>query len=196
MREVMRHECVKEAHLCEIDEEVVNVSRQYFPQVACGLDDKRVTVHYMDGAVFLKEHKEYFDVIIVDSSDPVGPAESLYRREFYETARDALREGGILCTQAESIWLHLELIQSMSQFVRQVFGSVSYAYTTIPTYPSGMIGFYLCSKEEGVDHREPQRTLSEEVSNVLRYYNPEIHRASFVLPSFAKRALQGNVQSV
>jgi spermidine synthase len=182
VREVLRHPSVEQVHLCEIDQAVIDISKEYFPRVARELNNAKLQIHLMDGAQFLREHRNVFDVIIVDSSDPVGPAESLFREEFYKTAHDALREDGVLCTQAESIWLHLDLIVQMSQFIANIFKKCEYAYTMIPTYPSGMIGFFLCSKNPlGCKHAH--RALPSHVS--CTYYTPEIHAASFVLPRFA-----------
>ena len=95
----------------------------------------------MDAAEFIKAHPNEFDVVIVDSSDPVGPAESLYTSEFYANMKAGLREGGIICTQGECQWLHLDLIRRVLGDAKALFGNASYCYTTTPTYPSGQIGF-------------------------------------------------------
>jgi len=187
VREILRHPSVKSVHLCEIDKEVVEVSKKYFPTVSSGFYDPRVHVHHMDGFVFLQEHLNTFDVIICDSSDPIGPAESLFKKDFYQRAYDSLKPDGVLCTQAECMWLHMKLISEMSVYVKEVFPSVEYAYTAIPTYPSGQIGFFLCSKKQGHSCKKPTVEFKDEV---LRYYTPEVHEASFVLPAFAKKQLK------
>lgn len=184
VREILRYDSIEEVHLCEIDKAVIETSKKYFPKIAVQLENPKLHIHLMDGAQFLREHKNTFDVVIVDSSDPIGPAESLFQREFYQDAHDALTDNGILCTQAESIWLHLNLIADMSKFITQMFKKCEYAYTMIPTYPSGMIGFFLCSKNEK-GCKAPVRQLSAEEQAKLQYYSPEIHTASFVLPKFA-----------
>ena len=99
----------------------------------------------MDAAAFVKDKAGQFDVIIVDSSDPVGPAETLYTSEFYADMKAALRPGGIICTQGECIWLHLDLIAKVMKDAGELFNIVDYAKTSIPTYPSGTIGFIMCS---------------------------------------------------
>ena len=103
----------------------------------------------------------------------------------------ALSDEGVVCTQAESIWLHLDIIRELHSLCLEVFqgGTVSYAYCTSPTYPSGQIGFMMTTKAGKVDFSDPKQALSDESSALLRYYSPEIHRASFVLPRFAKDAL-------
>ncbi|KAJ1718974.1 putrescine aminopropyltransferase [Coemansia erecta] len=153
-------------------------------------EDPKVSVHIGDGFDFLQNKKDYFDVIITDSSDPVGPAESLYQSRYYELMRDALREGGIVSTQGECQWLHLSLIKEVLTFARELFPVAEYAYTTIPTYPSGQIGFILCSKNKETNFKEPLRSVSaEQELKLFKYYNSDIHRASFVLPNFTRQAL-------
>ena len=114
LREVARHKSVDRMCMCEIDEGVVNYSKEYFGDtMATAFSDPRTDLHFMDAAEFVKDKAGQFDVIIVDSSDPVGPAETLYTSEFYSDMKTALRPGGIICTQGECIWLHLPLISKV-----------------------------------------------------------------------------------
>ncbi|WOK92988.1 spermidine synthase 1 [Canna indica] len=197
LREVSRYSSVEQIDICEIDKMVVDVSKQFFPHLAVGYEDPRVTLRIGDGVAFLKEVPEgTYDAIIVDSSDPIGPAQELFEKPFFESMAKALRPGGVVCTQAESIWLHMHLIEDIVSVCRQVFkGSVNYAWTTVPTYPSGVIGFMLCSTEgPSVDFQHPVYHIDEdEKSNkakgLLKFYNSEIHSAAFCLPSFAKRVI-------
>ncbi|KAJ1648415.1 putrescine aminopropyltransferase [Dispira simplex] len=191
LREVVKHECVEEVVLCEIDETVIRVSKKYLPSMAVGFQHPKVKVHIGDGFPFLKSQLNQFDVIITDSSDPVGPAESLYQANYYELMRNALRPHGIISTQGECQWLHLPLIKSVLSFSRGLFPTVGYAYTTIPTYPSGQIGFILCCKEPNANLTQPlRRWTPEEETRLCRYYNADIHRASFQLPQFAKAVVE------
>ena len=191
LREIARHECVEEIVICELDQGVIDVSKKYLPSLAKGYDDPRVTVHVMDGAVFMEQNKDYFDVIITDSSDPIGPANVLFETPFYRAMHGALREGGIVCTQGECMWLHLDLIKPLVDSISQTFSSVEYAYTTIPTYPSGQIGFIIATKGR-TTCKKPEREASAELLADLKYYTPELHAASFVLPAFAGRAIFGD----
>jgi len=184
LRELARHECLEEIVICELDAAVPRASKKYLPQMGKGFDDPRVTVHHMDGAVFMEQNQGHFDIIITDSSDPVGPASVLFEKPFYAKMHSALREGGIVCTQGECLWLHLDIIKEMTVFCKELFPSVEYAYCTIPTYPSGQIGFMICSKGEST--KEPARPFSHPE---LQYYNADVHRAAFVLPEFARKAL-------
>ena len=141
----------------------------------------RVNVFVGDGFKFLKENEATYDVIITDSSDPVGPAEALFQKPYFQLLHDALAPGGHISTQAECLWLHLPLISQLRNMTREIFPVSQYAFTTIPTYPSGQIGFIVCSKEKGRSLEEPVR----EVKDAL-YYNEQVHRAAFVLPEFAR----------
>ena len=182
IREIMRHPSVEAVDHCEIDRRVCEVSMQYLPSIASELQRPEVTTHYKDGAQFLKDHPNSYDVIIVDSSDPVGPASTLFEASFYEIARDALRDGGVLCTQAECLWNNLLLIAELYADCAPLFQQCDYAYTTVPTYPSGQIGFMVCRKGP-----EPVSTAvrTHPAAQDLRYYTEELHKAAFVLPKFA-----------
>ncbi|RWR77077.1 spermidine synthase 1-like protein [Cinnamomum micranthum f. kanehirae] len=200
LREVSRHSSVEHIDICEIDAMVVEVAKKFFPDVAVGFEDPRVSLHIGDGVAFLKAVPEgTYDAVIVDSSDPIGPAQELFEKPFFESVAKALRPGGVVCTQAESIWLHMHIIEEIVSVCRQTFkGSVKYAWTTVPTYPSGVIGFMLCSTEgPPVDFQHPVNPIDEnkdpcKAKGPLRFYNSEIHSAAFCLPTFAKRVINFN----
>lgn len=149
------------------------------------LESPRVKVFVGDGFKFLAENKSTYDVIITDSSDPVGPAESLFQEPYFQLLHDALSLGGHISTQAECLWLHLPLISQLRNMTREIFAVSQYAFTTIPTYPSGQIGFIVCSKDK-------ERLLSEPLRKVegTHYYNEQVHRAAFILPEFARVSLE------
>ncbi len=188
LREIAKHPGVKEIFICEIDGDVIEYSKKYLPSLAKGYDDPRVTVKVMDGAIFMDENQDNFDVIITDSSDPIGPASVLFETPFYNAMHKSLRDGGIVCTQGESIWLHLDIIKPLMDSIKQTYTTVEYAYTTIPTYPSGQIGFIVAGKNRG-SCKEPARNPTDEQQDALNYYSSDIHKASFVLPKFAQRAI-------
>ncbi|XP_058786799.1 spermine synthase-like [Vicia villosa] len=202
LREISRHSSVEHIHICEIDKMVIDVSRKFFPELAVGFDDPRVHLHVGDAIEFLKRAPEgRYDAVIVDSSDPVGPAQELVEKPFFETISKALRPGGVLCNMAESMWLHTHLIQDMLSICRATFkGSVHYAWASVPTYPSGVIGFLLCSTEgPHVDFVNPINPIeklegADKHKRKLRFYNSEIHSAAFALPAFLKNevSLLGN----
>lgn len=191
LREVVKHAGVEEIHMCEIDRHVVEVGKSFFAKtLSTAFDDPRLTLLFCDANKYLLEEgkgKDY-DVIICDSSDPVGPAEALFEPAFFVAMRDALSPTGILCTQGECQWLHLELIAKVLGETRNIFGTARYAYTAIPTYPSGQIGFILASKDATIDVSMPSRAAPPTMP--LTFYSPELHKASFVLPAFAANKLK------
>jgi len=188
LREIAKHPGVKQIFICEIDGDVIKYSKQYLPGLAVGYDDPRVTVKIMDGAIFMDENQNNFDVIITDSSDPIGPASVLFETPFYNSMHRSLRAGGIVCTQGENIWLHLDIIRPLMDSIKETYATVEYAYTTIPTYPSGQIGFIIAGKSAG-SAKKPLKVPTAEQTASLKYYSSEIHEASFVLPAFAKKAI-------
>ncbi|KAE9404950.1 saccharopine dehydrogenase [Gymnopus androsaceus JB14] len=193
VREALKYDSVKEVVLCDIDEAVLRVSKLYLPNMAKLLSDPRVTVHIGDGIAFLRSQKDAFDVIVSDSPDPVGPAASLFEEPYYQLLHDALRPGGHIAAQGECLWLHLPLIKKIHSSAERIgFAQVLYAFTTLPTYPSGQIGFLLAAKAGGPENgnlKEPTNYPNAQT----RYWNPDVHRAAFVLPEFGRTFLeQGN----
>ncbi|KAL5480610.1 hypothetical protein ACEPAI_1881 [Sanghuangporus weigelae] len=187
VREVLKHESVENVVLCDIDEAVIRVSKQYLPHMSNLLDDPRVTVFIGDGFKFLADNTSTYDVIITDSSDPVGPAASLFQKPYFQLIHDALSPGGHACSQGECLWLHLPLIHELRETTKAIFPTVDFAYTTIPTYPSGQIGFTMGAKAAGRDLRTPLRQVPN-----CKYYNSEVHRAAFVLPEFGRAMIEEN----
>ncbi|CAE6497076.1 unnamed protein product [Rhizoctonia solani] len=185
VREVLKHNTVEEVVLCDIDEAVIRVSKTYLPHMSSLLADKRVTVYVGDGFAYLQRNTAQFDCIVTDSSDPVGPAKALFEKPYFQLLHDALAPGGHISTQGEALWVHLDLIKGLLEAVGSIFPVAAYAFTTIPTYPSGQIGFMLGSKEPGRDLSTPVRQLEG-----CRYWNQDVHRAAFVLPEFARSMLK------
>uniref|UniRef100_A0A7E4VIC5 Spermidine synthase n=1 Tax=Panagrellus redivivus TaxID=6233 RepID=A0A7E4VIC5_PANRE len=195
LREVLKHPSVEHVTMCEIDEMVIDVSKKWLPKMAAEFGNPKLNLFIGDGFEFLKAHKNEFDVVITDSSDPVGPAESLFGKSYYQLLSDALRDGGILSSQGECPWLDGNLIHTMNVFCKEIFANVKYAIGSVPTYTSGTMGYFVCSQERDVT--TPARTLtSEEVQKWgLRFYNSSLHSAAFVLPTFVQQALEGKQSS-
>lgn len=180
LREVLKHEEVQTAHLCEIDADVIRLCKTYFPNISSGFQDPRTEVFCLDGAEFVKKRKNYYNIIIVDSSDPIGPAEVLFKENFYRDMFNALTDDGIVITQSESFHFHRTVIKEIATFCRKIFSSYHYYYAMVPTYPSGVIGFSFCSKKyHPVSDLKPGKT---KMLQGLKYYTPDIHKASFSLP--------------
>ncbi|XP_035580014.1 spermidine synthase-like [Zalophus californianus] len=191
LRQVLKHSSVVSVVQCEIDEDVIQVSKKFLQGMAVGYSSFKLTLHVGDGFEFMKQNQDAFDVIITDSSDPMGPAENLFRESYYQLMKTALEDSGVLCCQGECQWLHLDLIKQMRQFCKLLFPVVPYAYCTIPTYPSGQIGFMLCSRNPSPDFRKPvQRLTQKQVEQMqLKYYNSDVHQAAIDLLEFALKAL-------
>jgi spermidine synthase len=189
LREVLRHECVRSVDLCEIDGEVIRVAREFLPGIASGFDDPRVRVHIGDGTGFVRECEGRWDVIIVDAPDPVGPGEVLFRKPFLRSLKQALKPGGVAASQGESFFMHPDWFRHLTGTFRELFEVQAYAHMLVPSYPGGNLG--VCLGSLGPDPSKPARPVPPDIQAGLRYYTPEIHQASFVLPAFARRMTEG-----
>lgn len=189
LREIGRHEKVEQIDFCEIDEQVIAVSKQFLPELACGFDDPRVRVHIGDGNAFVQEKTAAYDVIIVDSSDPIGPGEALFQKSFYEGLKTALKPGGIIACQGESIFMHQKWVVTLARMTGELFPVQAYANVQVPTYPGGSIG--ICMGSLGPELVRPARKISHSLQDQLKYYTPQMHEAAFVLPRFAEKLLEG-----
>lgn len=186
-RELAKHTCIESIDLCEIDEMVVVASKKYLPFIACGFDDPRVHVHIGDGAKFVAGREAAYDLVIVDSSDPIGPNESLFNDAFYRGVKRALKPGGIAAAQAESYYLFPQVATRLTAIFKRTFGGSDYSAMLVPSYPGGTIGSCVASAD-GRDVRRPARR--PDPSTVLKYYTSEVHEASFVLPVFAQKLFE------
>jgi len=184
IREILKHDNIKEIEICEIDKKVIKVSKRHFPNLGNSFDDPKVKIFCEDGNKFIRKRKNEYDLIVVDSSDPIGPAEVLFRKEFYEAMYQALKDDGIVVTQAESFFYHRKIIKSLFSFIKDIYPISEYYYTLVPTYPSGMIGFTFCSKKYH-PIKDFNKTEALKLTD-LKYYNKDIHRAAFDLPTFAQ----------
>lgn len=190
-RECLKHPIVDKLVQCEIDDRVVELSKQYFPSMASSYQNPRLELIIGDGYKYLAElPDESFDVIITDSSDPKGPAVCLFERPYYELLEKKLTKQGIICCQAESIWFDLDFIADLLKMNRKIFKKVAYASTMTCTYPSGQIGFLICSKDPLADLANPLYQLDEDKLD-LKYYSKEVHKSAFVLPRFVQKRLYG-----
>ncbi|MCL6560402.1 MAG: polyamine aminopropyltransferase [Firmicutes bacterium] len=185
IREIIKHPSVEKAVLVEIDRRVVETSKEYLPEIAGALDDPKVEVHYEDGIKYVKEHQNEFDIIIVDSTDPIGPAVGLFEGDFYKSCYQALKEDGIFVAQTESPYYNEELIPKVQKDIRALYSITKLYLAFIPTYPGGCWSFTMGSKRY-----DPLAVAPEAVPSLAyRYYNAEIHRAAFVLPQFLRDRL-------
>lgn len=187
LREIAKHDCVETIDICEIDAMVIEFAKKHLTSLSCGYDDPRVTVHIADGSEFVKKHQRYYDVIIVDSSDPIGPGESLFNEPFYRGMRDALAPGGVIGSQSESIFLHMSTVKSLLTITGKLFQDNGYGMFQVPTYPTGTIGCCLATLEP--DFRNPVRRPDKALQDKLKYYTHDIHKSCFALPNFVLKIL-------
>ena len=188
LREANRHDCIKTIDFCEVDEDVINVCKEFLPDLACGFDDPRVKIHIADGNAFVKAQKNRYDIIIVDSSDPIGPGKALFEQPFYQSLKTALKPNGIIATQGESFFLHKECVINLIKITKELFPVQAYSYFLVPTYPGGNIG--ICLGSLGPQLKKPCRDVTENFQEQLKYYTPQIHEASFVMPYFATKMFE------
>lgn len=185
-REVLKHDSVERVVMVEIDEMVVKACKEFLPITAHQLSSPRLELHIQDGLKFVKETTEKFDVVMIDSTDPIGPAAPLFGKEFYSDVFKCTTDNAIVVAQCESPFLFLETQQSTLNVFSKVFPKVQiYNYSNI-TYPGGLWSFAFASK--GLDPISDFKvTVTEEMD--LKYYNTQIHKAAFCLPNFQKQSL-------
>lgn len=185
IREIMKHPQVEKAVLVEIDGKVIEYSKKYLPEIAGELDNPRVEVIVGDGYMHIHEHKNEYDVVMVDSTEPVGPAVQLFEKGFYQGIYDALKEDGIFVAQTDNPWFKAELIRQVNRDVKEIFPIVRMYQANIPTYPSGLWTFTLGSKKH-----DPLKVEESAIRNLTtRYYTPRLHKAAFALPKFVEELL-------
>ncbi len=184
------YKTIESIDLVEIDSEVTEVCRRFFPKLTAGLDDPRVNIHFEDGLRFIRSCRNKYDLIIVDSTDPFGPGEGLFTREFYGNCSRALRDGGILVNQHESPYYddYAESLMRTHRRIKGVFKVHRLYQAHIPTYPSGHWLFGFAS-----DRFDPVADFDAERWNALgletRYYNTELHKGCFALPNYVKELI-------
>lgn len=191
VRELTRYDEVKKIDLVEIDKMVVDICREYLPVTASSLEDRRVDLFYEDGIKFVRKCENAYDIIIVDSTDPFGPGEALFTKEFYGSCSNALRKGGILINQHESPFYREDAaaMQRAHKRIAQSFKISRLYQAHIPTYPSGhwLFGFASDSYHPIRDFR---REDWEKRKFDTQYYNANLHQGAFALPTYVEELLR------
>lgn len=185
-REVLKHKGVEKVTMVEIDEMVVNACREFIPQTSSMLNDPKMNLIIGDGVQFVKESKETFDVILVDSTDPIGPAQPLFGPDFYNNVYARLSDNGIVVSQGESPFLNKETQASLLSILNNIFPVVSVYNFSNLTYPGGLWSFTFATK--GLHPLKDFNSEKVEASGIdFEYYSADIHRAAFSLPAFMKK---------
>jgi len=191
LRELAKYKTVENIDMVEIDEQVVNVAKEYLPTMATSFDDPRLNLFFEDGLKFVRKKENYYDLIIVDSTDPFGPGESLFTKEFYKNCFTALNDEGILTNQHDSIFYSTvdKTLRKSYATLNTIFPNFKLFSANIPTYPSGLWLFGFSSKKF-----DPIKDFNEEYWKSLnfktKYYNRNIHKGSFYLPNYVKELIE------
>jgi len=192
LRECLRHPELKEVTLCEIDRGVIDLCRQHFPEVSAGAyDNPRTRIVIADGTRFVAETEDRFDVIMIDSTDPVGPGAVLFTREFYADCKRCLTPGGILVTQNGVPFFQPDELGNTAGRLRSLFADTAFYLAAVPTYYGGFMAFGW-----GSDSAAPRQAAAADIARRwqaaaidTKYYTPELHLGCFALPRFVRRLM-------
>lgn len=182
LKEVLRYPVKRVCHV-EIDQDVISVAKKYFPWLSDAQSDERYELFVEDGAEFLHGTDMKYDVVLIDSSEPIGPSAALHERPFYESIKRCLNPGGIIVPQLGSPLYHLDFIRGCASFFSDLFAQARLFVGPVPTYPGGSWCYGFLS-----DGNDPLR-IKQNPPPGLKYYNQDIHRAAFALPAFMTDAL-------
>ncbi len=183
IREVLKHPSVKKAVLVEIDGKVIEYSKRYLPEIADALNNPLVEVNVDDGFMHIHQFKNTYDVIMVDSTEPVGPAAPLFERGFYQGIFESLKADGVFVAQTDNPWFKADLIQKVNKDVREIFPITRTYIANIPTYPSGLWTFTMGSKAYDPLKVNEARFIDLDT----KYYTSKLHFSAFVLPRFIEK---------
>lgn len=197
VREILRHTQVESVTMVEIDEVVVRASREFLPSLSSSLDDPKLNLIIGDGIEYVKTAPaEGFDMIVVDSSDPIGPAKGLFSEAFYRDVHRCLKSSGVMVTQSESPRFNQAAFIDLTHCLQDIFApeNVHTYLAFIQTYPTGMWSFTYCSK----NGTHPVLSLNTETAtrfattHSMEYYNSDVHRGAFCLPTFIQKLLESH----
>lgn len=183
LKEILRYP-VESVHLVEIDSQVIDVSQEYFPWLSSGLKDRRTELVIAEGREWIESTDRTFDIVYVDSSDPVGPSTTLHEKDFFQKVKQCLNKDAVIAAQAGSLFFQPEEIQKKNEFLKELFKYAFFYTSPVPTYPGGSWSFAFVS-----DETHPLQ-IKRDPSEGLKYFNPDIHRAAFALPNFLKEKLR------
>ena len=188
VREVLKHDTVEKVVLCEIDGMVIDVCKKYLPTIACELDNPKCEILVEDAIEYIKDKKDMFDIVLIDSTDPIGPGEGLFTEEFYTNVKNSMKKGAILAVQSESPIAQSENVTKMYKLLKKVFPICTAYSSNIPTYPGGYWTWAYCSVDvEPLSYIDERRC--EEITKTCKVYNKEYHLARFALPNYIKKLI-------
>ncbi len=188
VREVLKHKSVKTVDLCEIDAMVIDASKKFLPTIACELDNPKVKIYVEDAIKFIKNKTCCYDVVLIDSTDPMGPGEGLFTEDFYTNVKNSLKCGGIVVPQSESPYANQKEVKKMYSLLNKVFKNVAPYCSPVITYPAGYWSWAFCSDDVDVPDFETQldEVRAAEIEKLCKIYNSKFHKGVFAVPNFMK----------
>lgn len=186
IREILKHPSVEKAVLCEIDRSVIEECKKYLPEISCELDNPRCEIFIGDGIKYVHEHKNEFDIIIVDSTDPFGAAEGLFGGSFYKEIYECLTADGIFIAQTETPFYLPHVVKNVFSDAKELFPVTKLFMAAIPTYPSGYWSFTVGSKKYDPEKVE----LQDKYDVTTKYYTKQLHKACFTLPKYVEELIK------
>ncbi len=195
IREVLKHKSVNEVVMVEIDDVVIEACKKYLKTISTEFNNPKLDLKVEDGIKYVNNSvDESFDIVLVDSTDPLGPSEGLFTKDFYKQVYRILKKDGILVTQSESPHFNNKIFKEIFKCYKEIFGKSNvFCYLAfIPTYPSGMWSFSFSSKGKvhPLNDFDMQKAKKFVKNHKLRYYNENIHKSSFILPNFVEESLK------
>lgn len=192
VREVLKHPTVERVVLAEIDQDVIDVCKEFFPGHTSGLTDPRVDIQVGDGFEYLKQHPGEFDVILSDSTDPIGPGVVLFSSKYFDLAKSAMKQGGCFVTQAEGMWCRSHSAVSVRNELLNHFKSCEWYGAPIPTYPGGFWSFLIAS--DAVDFRKiADKSRQKLIEQSSKFYSSALHSGLFSMPRFMLLEYENNI---
>jgi len=186
---VLMHPEVNRCTICEIDRTVIEIAQKHFPKLTAGLSDPRCRMIFEDGKKFIADTAGKFDIVILDLSDPIGPAADLFQKSFHQSVYDCLRDDGIMVAQSESPLFNPKTVGAMYSNLKSIFPIVRMYTCIMPIYPSSYWSFAFCSKKyDPLNDFDAERYDRTDLS-ACSYYNRDVHFGSFALPTYVKKLI-------
>ena len=193
VRELLKHPSVKHIDMVEIDNVVIEASKKFFKSVSCELNNPKVNVLVQDAIEFIEGKENVYDVVLIDSTDPIGPGEGLFNEKFYNNVKRALKKGGIVTPQTEGPFAQSENMRKTYALLRKVFKNIAPYCGPMPTYPGGYWSWGFCSDDVEIptDYTKIDEKRAQEIAKTCKIYNRELHSAVFAVPNFVKELANG-----
>ena len=193
VRELLKHKSVEHIDMVEIDGLVVEASKKFFPTVSNELNNPKVNVLIQDAVEFIKDKEDIYDIVLIDSTDPIGPGEGLFNEKFYNNVKRALKKGGIVTPQTEGPFAQSENMKKTYHLLRKVFKNVAPYCGPMPTYPGGYWSWGFCSDDVEIpfDCTKIDEKRAQEIEKTCKIYNRMLHCAAFMVPNFVKELANG-----